>query len=171
VLHRRVLHRNVWHVQCRSDEASYRTSSYDFLGLVEVSLPGKWNEYRNSFGDKAESVPTHFFGSQELIEGSDGKLSPNSRLVCSNRYGMLAPMLQTGGRLLPPASTQRDGRTVPRHSHGAALQRTVVQTITNLIDRAKMGPDCRTFAMCTSFAAPSRWKNRRVPRVTYSPNL
>jgi hypothetical protein len=33
-------------------------------------------------------------------EGSVGKLFPSSRLVGSNRYGLVVPTLQTGGRLL-----------------------------------------------------------------------
>lgn len=66
------------------------TYAYDFLGLMEVGLLGEWNEYNEGLGDNAVPVPKNIFESQELIEGSDGKLVPGSRPVGSNTVGMVA---------------------------------------------------------------------------------
>ena len=76
------------------------TYSHDFIGLVEVSLFGERNEYRNSFGDKAVSVPKNVLASQEPKDPMANSF--RAAVVGSN---MVVPMLQTGGRLLPPSST------------------------------------------------------------------
>ena len=66
------------------------TYAYDFLGLMEVSLLGEWNEYTSALPEGSVSVPPNLFSSQELIEGSDGKLELGSRPVGTNKVGMVA---------------------------------------------------------------------------------
>lgn len=69
------------------------TYAYDFLGLMEVSLIGEWEEHISSMPDGAVSTPTNLFESQELIEDSDGKLVVGNRPVGTNTIGMVAWLL------------------------------------------------------------------------------
>jgi len=69
------------------------TYAYDFLGLLEVGLIGKWNSYLKTFSDDdgtAETIPSGIFSSQELIEDNEGELSPGTRPIGTNKVGMVA---------------------------------------------------------------------------------
>jgi acetyl-CoA carboxylase/biotin carboxylase 1 len=72
------------------------TYAYDFLGLLEVGLIQEWDEHLRSVAsvvngeDVASSMPSGIFSSQELIEGSDGKLMPGARPIGTNKVGMVA---------------------------------------------------------------------------------
>lgn len=66
------------------------TYSYDFLGLMEVSLIGEWEDHISSLpASSAATIPTDLFESKELIEDADGNLILGSRAVGTNKVGMV----------------------------------------------------------------------------------
>jgi acetyl-CoA carboxylase/biotin carboxylase 1 len=66
------------------------TYAYDFLGLLEVALIGEWEQHINSLElDTGVTIPTDLFESQELIEDEDGNLVLGSRVVGTNKIGMV----------------------------------------------------------------------------------
>ena len=66
------------------------TYAYDFLGLMEVGLVAEWEAYAENAGSDAVAMPGDIFDAQELLEASDGSLSPGSRPVGSNKVAMVS---------------------------------------------------------------------------------
>ncbi|KAG5181165.1 acetyl-CoA carboxylase [Tribonema minus] len=70
------------------------TYAYDFLGLIEVSLIGIWEQFLNELKLSSKApvltkMPANIFDSAELVM-KDGKLTKEFRIVGTNKVGMLA---------------------------------------------------------------------------------
>jgi len=66
------------------------TYAYDFLGLLEVGLIGQWDSHLTSLDDAGVRMPTNLFSKQELIEDEEGTLVPGSRIIGTNKFGMVS---------------------------------------------------------------------------------
>ena len=66
------------------------TYAYDFLGLMEVGLIGEWDAYLSEQSKDLADMPSSLFESQELVEGPDGELAPGSRIIGTNKIGMVS---------------------------------------------------------------------------------
>lgn len=65
------------------------TYAYDFLGLMEVGLISEWQKYVKEFGNKID-IPSAVFSAKEFIEDGNGGIELGSRIIGTNKIGMLA---------------------------------------------------------------------------------
>jgi len=65
------------------------TYAYDFLGLMEVELISEWQKYLKETGSEMD-IPASVFNAKEFVEDADGGISLGSRIIGSNKIGMLA---------------------------------------------------------------------------------
>eukprot|EP00534_Pseudo-nitzschia_fraudulenta_P008502 CAMPEP_0201147778 /NCGR_PEP_ID=MMETSP0851-20130426/9292_1 /ASSEMBLY_ACC=CAM_ASM_000631 /TAXON_ID=183588 /ORGANISM="Pseudo-nitzschia fraudulenta, Strain WWA7" /LENGTH=2078 /DNA_ID=CAMNT_0047423721 /DNA_START=36 /DNA_END=6272 /DNA_ORIENTATION=- len=65
------------------------TYAYDFLGLMEVGLISEWQKYVKDTGDETE-IPAAVFSAKEFVEDASGEISLGSRIIGTNKIGMLA---------------------------------------------------------------------------------
>jgi acetyl-CoA carboxylase/biotin carboxylase 1 len=64
------------------------TYAYDFLGLMEVGLISEWQQYAKETGNSM--IPGPFFEAKEFMEDDNGELVLGSRMIGTNKIGMLA---------------------------------------------------------------------------------
>mmetsp|Transcript_69508 Transcript_69508/g.77743 ORF Transcript_69508/g.77743 Transcript_69508/m.77743 type:complete len:2082 (-) Transcript_69508:1966-8211(-) len=65
------------------------TYPYDFLGLMEVGLISEWQKYVKENGDQVD-IPASVFNAKEFIEDGAGGIALGSRIIGTNKIGMLA---------------------------------------------------------------------------------
>ena len=65
------------------------TYAYDFLGLMEVGLISEWQKYVAEVDSDME-IPATVFSATEFVEDADGGISLGSRIIGTNKIGMLA---------------------------------------------------------------------------------
>jgi len=65
------------------------TYAYDFLGLMEVGLISEWQQYIKDTG-KQMDIPASVFEVKEFIEDADGNIALGTRMIGTNKIGMLA---------------------------------------------------------------------------------
>ena len=64
--------------------------AYDFLGLLEVGLIGKWNSYLSALLDDDDTAfPSGIFSSQEIIKDNEGELSPGTKAIGTDKIDMV----------------------------------------------------------------------------------
>jgi acetyl-CoA carboxylase/biotin carboxylase 1 len=68
------------------------TYAYDFLGLMEVGLISEWQQYVKEAGNQIE-IPGAVFEAKEFVEDENGNLSLASRMIGTNKIGMLGWLL------------------------------------------------------------------------------
>jgi len=68
------------------------TYAYDFLGLMEVGLISEWQKYVKEANNDME-IPATLFSAKEFVEDASGGISLGSRIIGSNKIGMLAWLL------------------------------------------------------------------------------
>lgn len=64
------------------------TYAYDFLGLMEVGLISEWQQYVKA-GNNVE-IPGTVFEAKEFIDQEDGSVTLGSRMIGTNKIGMVA---------------------------------------------------------------------------------
>jgi len=65
------------------------TYAYDFLGLMEVGLISEWQKYVKETNNEME-IPATVFSAKEFVEDGNGGISLGSRIIGTNKIGMLA---------------------------------------------------------------------------------
>ncbi|VEU44842.1 unnamed protein product [Pseudo-nitzschia multistriata] len=65
------------------------TYAYDFLGLMEVGLISEWSNYVKETGNEMD-IPASVFTAKEFVEDGEGGIGLGSRIIGSNKIGMLA---------------------------------------------------------------------------------
>eukprot|EP00536_Pseudo-nitzschia_multiseries_P003372 jgi/Psemu1/318156/estExt_fgenesh1_pm.C_520003 len=65
------------------------TYAYDFLGLMEVGLISEWQKHLKETGSEMD-IPASLFTAKEFVEDPDGGIALGSRIIGSNKIGMLA---------------------------------------------------------------------------------
>uniref|UniRef100_A0A7S4ATP2 Acetyl-CoA carboxylase n=1 Tax=Pseudo-nitzschia australis TaxID=44445 RepID=A0A7S4ATP2_9STRA len=65
------------------------TYAYDFLGLMEVGLISEWQKYLKETGSEMD-IPASVFSAKEFVEDGSGGIALGSRIIGSNKIGMLA---------------------------------------------------------------------------------
>ena len=65
------------------------TYAYDFLGLMEVGLISEWQKYVDETNNEME-IPATVFSAKEFVEDASGSVSLGSRIIGTNKIGMLA---------------------------------------------------------------------------------
>lgn len=63
------------------------TYAFDFLGLMEVGLISEWQEYVKE--NPRQEIPASVFEAKEFIEAQDGSIGFGTRLIGTNKIGML----------------------------------------------------------------------------------
>ncbi len=65
------------------------TYAYDFLGLMEVGLISEWQKHVKETDNEME-IPATVFSAKEFVEDADGSIALGSRIIGTNKIGMLA---------------------------------------------------------------------------------
>ena len=68
------------------------TYAYDFLGLLEVGLISEWQKYVKETDNQVD-IPASLWNAKEFVEDANGDIALGSRMIGTNKIGMLAWLL------------------------------------------------------------------------------